>query len=329
MSVGWALAAAVAALLLRGLAGTRARRERARLADRRLLARLVPLPGRPTALLRSGLLAAGVAALAGSALFGAAKPPRPAAEAGAPETVLVLDASNSMLATDVTPNRLERQRRLARRLVGALPGPVGVVFFAGRGWVLSPLTPDRDAALMFVDAVDPAGAGRGGTSLGAGLEAALNVLAGGEPGARRAVVLLSDGELTADEGALDATVERAARAEVAVHALGIGTAGGSRIPLLPAAAATSGRSPAQGAAGFLRDPEGQPVVTRLEEAALRRIAAATGGLYLPGTPAGVDRLLREIVGEGRGRVPAGLPLEPLLLLAFLLLWADGFLFRRG
>ena len=77
------------------------------------------------------------------------------------------------------PSRLERQRQWAAELSIRLPGRLGVVYFAGRGYVLSPLTDDRDAVLMFVQALDPGLVGQGGTSLAEGLRQGLDVLAGG------------------------------------------------------------------------------------------------------------------------------------------------------
>ena len=147
------------------------------------------------------------------------------------ETVIVLDASNSMLAEDVTPSRLRREQALARHMVGQLAGRIGVVYFAGSGYVLSPLTEDRAATLMFTESVHPTNVGRGGTSLVDGLEQALVVLAGGRSSAVRSIVVFSDGESTVDETALDVALERARRAGITIYAIGLGTAEGGRIPM--------------------------------------------------------------------------------------------------
>ncbi|MFQ5889342.1 MAG: VWA domain-containing protein [Gemmatimonadota bacterium] len=329
---GTVLAMAAVAFLLRGAALVRGRRDRAAIADAPLLERLVRRPSAVVAWGRALLLAAGVAALVGAFRGGRTDAPSAPVEAER-ETVLVLDASNSMLARDVEPSRLERQRTLARHLASHLPGQVGIVFFAGRGYVLSPLTTDRDATLMYVEAVDPSAVGRGGTTLALGLEQALDLLAGGKAGARRAVVLISDGESTGEENLLAPLLSRAARAQVPVYTIGVGTRSGARIPLPDGSEAPRrpGARAAREGERFLRDPAGQVVVTRLEEEALRTISRATGGLFLPGTMPGAERLLRELaVGAKDDRpVGAGLPADPLILLAFLLLWAEGFLFRRG
>lgn len=326
------IAAGLGALLLRAAVLGRARRDRRRLAERRLLLRLVRLPSPAHAWLRAVLFAGGVGVLAAAAAGAAPVRPQPL-PIGGPETVLVLDASNSMLAEDVTPSRLVRQRELARDLVVRLAGQVGVVYFAGRGYVLSPLTQDLDAALMFVEAVRPANVGRGGSALPAGLSEALEVLAGGGRDARRSVVLFSDGEETAGES-LDTALERAIREGVQVHTVGIGTPGGGPIPLsrdaaLDGASPLSFRSDLRRA--YLRGPDGEVVVTRLEEAALRRIAGETGGIYVPGSIDGMGALARRIMASDVAPVERG-PAEGstlLLLAGFWLLWTEAFLFRRG
>lgn len=330
----WAgIAAGVAALLLRGLALWRGRRDRRRLGDGALLRRLARLPAPAQAWARAILFAAGVGALAATAV-GAAPEGGGRGPASGPETVIVLDASNSMLAEDVRPSRLARQRELARDLAGRLSGQVAVVYFAGGGYMLSPLTTDLDAVLMFVESVRPASVGRGGSALAAGLSQALDALSGGSGrDARRAVVLFSDGEETVGQP-LDEVLERAVREGIPVHAVGIGTREGGRIPLGPDAAESAAprlRLPGGERRVHLRGPDGEVVVTRLEEETMRRIAETTGGAYVPGVGADMGGLARRLmasdVGPARPRPGEGAAL--LLLAGFGLLWTEAFLFRRG
>lgn len=212
-----------------------------------------------------------------------------------------------------------------------------MVYFAGAGYVLSPLTTDRGAVLSYVDAVRPASVGRGGSSLAPGLSQALDVLAGGDAGALRSVVLFSDGEETVDEP-LDDVVARALAGGVRVHTVGIGTREGGTIPLgYDDADSGSARAPARAVAGdtqpreFLRGPDGEVVVTRLEEESLRAIADTTGGVYVPGSQEGLAALMEVLAaadpGSGGSR-PGGAAMF-LLLSAFGLLWAEGFLFRSA
>lgn len=324
------------ALLLRGWALRRGRRDRQDLIDDPLLRALVRMPRPGQGPLRAVLFAVGVGLL-GAAAAGAVTGRGTPRVVGDTQTVLMLDASNSMLAEDVEPSRLERQRELARTLARRLGGSVGVVYFAGAGYVLSPLTTDRGAVLSYVEAVRPASVGRGGSSLAPGLSQALDVLAGGDAGASRSVVLFSDGEETRDEP-LDDVIARAVAAGVRVHTVGLGTSEGGTIPLgHDAAVSDSARESALVGAGdtrareYLRGPDGEVVVTRLEEESLRAIADTTGGVYVPGSPEGLAALLEIlVVGDppSGGSLPGGAGMF-LLLSAFGLLWAEGFLFRSA
>lgn len=328
-----AAGAAAAALGLRAWASLRARRDRERIGDAAVLDAVSRPPSALGRLARAGLLAVAAGSLAAVAAGG--DPAAPAADpAGRPglDLVLVLDASNSMLTRDVAPSRLERMRLLARRLVAELDARFGVVYFAGGGYVLSPLSEDRDATLMFVETVDPVLVGRGGTAIPSGIRQGLATLRGAEAGRPRALLLLSDGEATREEEELAAALEVARDLGAPIHAIGVGTVEGGRIPL-PAAGPVEALTDVAGAAGarraegpWLRDASGAPVVSRLEEDVLRRIAAATGGIYVPGTEAGVDALVRRLPGAGvPGAGRAGL----LLLIAFSALFAEAYLFRRA
>jgi Ca-activated chloride channel family protein len=323
------MALALLAVLLR-LWGVRATaRERQRLADRAVLRQYVRLPDSRWRWLRVGLLALGALALA-LASRGSAPLDVERLEEDDVETVLVLDASNSMLAEDLDGSRLDEERQLARALAARLPGRLAVVYFAGRGYVLSPLTTDVNAVTMFVDAVRPANVGLGGSALAAGLTQALDLLAGGENQARKAIVLFSDGEETVGQPVEDA-LRRAARSGVPVHAVGIGTTEGGPVPLTRDASVDPATAfERRGRESFLRGPDGEVVISRLDEATLRTIADATDGLYARGSSSAVGRLTEEIGRSSQTGDRAGLGATSLLLLfGFLALWADAFLFSRG
>lgn len=340
---GWwpwvvAITAGLVALGLRAAAARLARRDRERLGDARVLGEVSEPPSRIGQVTRLVLLAIGVGSLA-AVLAGAGDSEAKDGEgrAGSFEVVLVLDASNSMLAEDVAPSRVGQQREVARRLVSSIDGRFGIVYFAGGGYVLSPLTDDRDAALMFAETVDPSLVGRGGTSLPAGIVQGMAVLAGGEPRAPKSIVVLSDGESTVDTRELDAVLATASAAGVAVHAVGFGTTEGARIPMpirplgdpLESAEGLALR-PDMGANGraWLRDAEGGPVVSRLEEESLRRLASETGGLYVQAGEPGIEALLRRLPRSGEESASGrGVPL--LLMLAFGALFAEAYLFRRA
>ena len=320
-------------LLLRQAASRRARRDRERLADSRQLRRMVRPPSALATWSRAALVATGAGSLAAALAAGGAEV-RYAEDASERETVLILDASNSMWTEDVDPSRLERQRELAAGLVTRVPGRVAVVYFAGHGYVLSPLTSDRASTLMFVGAVDPALVGQGGTSLALGLDQGLAVLAGGRPRAPKAVIVFSDGEATADAEALEDVLARAVHQAIPVLTVGLGTRAGGRIPVPPSEWERLGLTRDGGTPGpdgaWLRDARGNEVVSQLDETLLREVSRATGGVFVPGTREGLDVLLRRLEAFELGDLArAGIPLQAFLLVALGCLFAEAYLFRRG
>jgi Ca-activated chloride channel family protein len=180
------------------------------------------------------------------------------------DVVVCLDVSRSMLARDLEPDRLARAKAEVRALAERARGDrMALVLFAGEARVAVPLTRDLRAVADLADLATPEDVLRGGTDLGAALDAALGALA--ERGAEaRAILLLTDGEDHGD-GGLRAAHE-ARRRGVVVHGLGFGTARGSKVVV-------------EGPAGetFLRDRQGVDVVSALDAGGLQRIAAATGG----------------------------------------------------
>jgi Ca-activated chloride channel family protein len=206
------------------------------------------------------------------------------------DVMVAVDLSRSMLAKDITPNRLDRARLAILRLIKNLDGDrIGLVAFAGDAFIQSPLTTDYTAAAMFLDAIEPEMMPVQGTDLGEALRMSLNAL---DQGARedRIVVLVTDGE--DHEGGIDTQLQRAVSTGVRIHTVGIGSAEGVPIPV---AGAQGGRQ------GFVRDEEGNVVTTRLDEATLRRVAEATGGRFVRVTPGATafEDLVDEIAaGEG-------------------------------
>lgn len=198
---------------------------------------------------------------------------------GQGDVVLVLDASNSMLAEDVRPSRLERERQAARVLVDRLTGGrVGLVAFGGSGHVLSPLTSDGAALHLYLDALSPEIVNQSGTSLYSALRQAVQLLGPAGPrGAPGSIVLVSDGEALDPPRMVDLSVEDAVRRGVPIHAVGIGTAAGAPVPDVDP---LSGRR-----IGFKREVDGAVATSRLDEQTLRRIARETGGTYTGATDA--------------------------------------------
>jgi Ca-activated chloride channel family protein len=278
----------------------RRRRVAAALGDARLLPRLGAAGLQQFPWLRFILLTCAAAVL-GIAAAG----PRWGISEGRTETrarsiVLAVDISKSMLARDVQPNRLERERVMARRILRELASDrIGLVVFAGRAYILSPLTSDHSALQLYVDALDPEMVSQGGSSVAAALSQAVDLArgpTGKAPGA--AVVLMSDGEALEEQDEVMQAAERAARIGVAVHTVGFGTESGARIPDY-----TPGT---RDVVGYKRDAYGNVVVSRLDERILRRVAEETGGQYFradqPGAAAAIMGQLRSLQRSSTGAV---------------------------
>ncbi len=184
------------------------------------------------------------------------------------DVLILMDASRSMLAEDVPPNRLERAREMVRKLIEEVPGDrVGLVAFAGTAVPKAPLTADHRFVREVLDEIHPLTMPRGGTRIGDALRKALELLPPGNPEGQ-AIVLITDGE---DHGsAPDEAAQEAARRGVRILTISLGDPQqGARIPVRQA----------DGTPGFLTY-EGQEVWSRADEALLQRIAAASGGTFL-------------------------------------------------
>lgn len=203
------------------------------------------------------------------------------------DMVFVLDCSRSMLATDVSPNRLERAklavRDVARR--GSF-GRVGLVAFGGQAFLQCPLTLDYGAFDDAVAAMDQNTIPVQGSDIGRALDEGR--LAYGDSKGRKLLVLVSDGEDT-DARALE-TAKQLAKDGVVVFTVGVGTAAGAELRF----------QNAQGQLEPVREPDGQIHRSRLDEAALRGIAEATGGSYFPLGPLGEGLLKVRLAVEKLG-----------------------------
>ena len=242
--------------------------------------------------------------------------------------VLALDISKSMLARDVTPNRLERERLLVRRLLRDLTDArVGMVVFAGRAYILAPLTNDRSSLQLFVDALDPEIVSQGGSSLAAAIMQAAGLSRGPEGAAgERAVVLVTDGEAHESEQEIKEAAERAQRSRVKIYTIAVGTERGAPVPEF---------DDANRIVGYKKDPFGQTVVSRTNAELLRDIARRTGGRYYDvSAPGSVNSLVRELRNLERAPGASEEGLEPrdqtvwFLAMALLLLLIDFILARR-
>jgi len=177
--------------------------------------------------------------------------------------VILLDLSRSMDAVDVTPSRLARARQEITDLVAANPAVrLGLVAFAAVPHVVAPVTEDMGTLLNLLPAMESALAVKQGTQLVTALQRCKQLLAL-ESGSSKSVILLSDGEFSGVDP--EQLVEELKTVGVRLYILGMGTSEGAPVP-------TPGGE-------WYRDADGVPVLSRLNEKGLQRLAAATGGFY--------------------------------------------------
>ena len=323
----WLLIAVLAPLigwgLLRQAARDRARRL-ARYAEATVWTRLGAISSGPS--FRVALLAS--LALAGAAMGG----PRwgLAPESGAAEgidLVIAIDASLSMLATDERPSRLERVKQEVRRLRAMNPGDrVALLAFAGRSYLLTPLTTDDGAIDLLLETLDPSTVGQAGSAIGKAIEQGTSLLQGSDGLADRALVLFSDGESFDDPEAVRSAAQQAAARGITLVTVGVGSAAGVTIPVR----ATDGRVTTK------RDAAGAVVTTRYVPTRLAEAATAARGAFIPADVVdkatrirGALRQLRTAKREADERQTQILRLAWLLWPALLLLAWDSWRHMGG
>ena len=179
------------------------------------------------------------------------------------EIMIVLDVSNSMLAEDYSPNRLERAKLAISRLVDKLrEDRIGLIVFAGNSFVQLPVTTDYVSAKMFLNSISTESVPIQGTAIGEAISTALRSFSA-QSEKSRAIVIITDGENHEDDPV--AAAEQAAEMGVRVFAIGVGSPEGKPIPM-------DGE--------LLKDKDGNIVVTRLDETVLQDVAEAGNGLYV-------------------------------------------------
>ncbi len=185
------------------------------------------------------------------------------------DVMIAVDVSQSMLAKDILPSRLEKAKLELNALIDRLKSDrIGIVAFAGEAFIQCPLTLDRGAVKLFLSAIGPNLIPTPGTALANAILVAMEGFTSREKESR-AIILLTDGE---DQNSDPLQVARRAKEEgVRIFTIGIGTPDGSTLPNI------------QGQEGFKKDREGQIVISKLGETLLRRIAEETGGAYYRST----------------------------------------------
>lgn len=182
------------------------------------------------------------------------------------EVMICLDISNSMLAEDIAPSRLEKAKRMLSRLLEQMRSDqVGLVVFAGEAVVQLPITNDYVSAKMFLESISPLNISAQGTAIGAAINLAARSFTPNEESSK-AIVLITDAENHEDDaaGAASAAYEKG----IPTHVIGIGSTQGSVIP------------DGSGIRNSIRkDAQGNPITTRLDEKVAHEVAEAGHGVY--------------------------------------------------
>ena len=179
------------------------------------------------------------------------------------EIMIVLDVSNSMLAEDYSPNRLERAKLAISRLVDKLrEDRIGLIVFAGNAFVQLPITTDYVSAKMFLNSISTESVPVQGTAIGEAISTAMRSFSP-QSEKSRAVIVITDGENHEDDPVEAARI--AAEAGARVFTIGVGSPEGKPIPM---------------DVELLKDKEGNIVVTRLDEDVLKEVAAVGNGAYV-------------------------------------------------
>ena len=179
------------------------------------------------------------------------------------EIMIALDVSNSMLAQDYSPNRLDRAKLAISRITDKLQGDrIGLIIFAGSSFVQLPITSDYVSAKMFLGNITTESIPIQGTAIGDAISTASRSFSAQSENSR-AIIVITDGENHEDDAV--AAAKTAAEAGIKVYTIGVGSAEGQPIPMN---------------GGLLKDKDGNIVVTRLDEETLKEIAQAGGGAYV-------------------------------------------------
>lgn len=195
------------------------------------------------------------------------------------EIMAVVDVSNSMLAEDISPSRLERTKfALSNLSTKLIDDRLGLIVFAGDAFVQLPITSDFISARNFVNYISPSMVANQGTNIGKALSLAARSFSS-QSDKSRAIILISDGE--DHEGSLKDVAATFKDSGTAIHVIGIGTPEGTPITI-------GGET--------MKDEKGNMVITRLAEEELRNLALSTGGSYIRATnqSLGLDEIVNEI-----------------------------------
>ena len=199
------------------------------------------------------------------------------------DLMIALDVSNSMLAQDIKPNRLERAKQAISRLIDNLEGDrIGIVVFAGKAYMQLPITTDYAAAKLFLSTINTGIVQTQGTNIGDAIEMAASSF--GQSNHNKAIIIISDGE--DHEGSGFEQAETVVKNGISIYTIGMGSADGAPIPIFTGNVQT----------GYKKDREGTTIISKLDETLLQRIASIGKGIYVRASTSetGLQKIFDEI-----------------------------------
>ena len=200
------------------------------------------------------------------------------------DVIIALDVSNSMKAQDIKPDRLERSKQAISRFIDKLENDrIGIIVFAGQAYVQLPITTDFNAAKLFLSTIDTDIIPTQGTAIGTAIDLALQSFVG-EDNKHKALVIITDGENHEDD-AVEAA-KKANEAGVIIHTIGMGSPDGAPIPVFHNGVQVD----------FMKDQDGNTVITKLDQTGLEKIAAEGKGIFVRASTSddGLETIMKEI-----------------------------------
>jgi Ca-activated chloride channel family protein len=199
------------------------------------------------------------------------------------DIIIALDVSNSMRAEDIRPNRLERSKQAISRLIDKLENDrIGMIVFAGQAYVQLPITSDFAAAKLFLSTIETDMVPTQGTCIGCAIDLAGESFVGND-NKHKALVIITDGE-NHEEDAVE-SAKKANEKGIVIHTIGMGSPDGAPIPINR-----------NGMHDYLKDKEGNTVITKLDPLTLERVAAEGKGVFIQATNSddGLSSILNQI-----------------------------------
>lgn len=237
------------------------------------------------------------------------------------EVMIALDVSNSMMSQDVAPNRLENAKQVLAKLVDNMSeDKIGLIVFAGDAYTQLPITVDYVSAKMFFSSINTNMVPRQGTAIGSAIDLAIKSF-GTKDKAGRAIIVITDGENHEDDAI--GAAKLATDNDIALHVIGMGTPEGAPIPV-------------PGTMSFMKDKDGNVVVTKLNEQMCKDIAAAGKGVYVRADNSNtaykviekeLDKLAKSDI-KSTNFAEYNEQFQSFALLALILLIVDFFVFER-